>query len=687
MTRTTEHPPRPAVPPAPDWTGHDGSIKHEIRLPWRYFMYLFVPLALTILVIAWIYIDMDRVARREAIMARETARVNREAQVMAAVFAGRAADAAFLAARMAEDLKSAPDINVRQATALLSSFAATHRGFLQVRLLDANGRELIRFDNAPGDSDGPAPTPPEALQDKSETAYYKASRTIPSDSVHISRLDLNVEHGRIEEPYKPVLRFSSPVRRPDGALAGIIVLNLDAAIPLDRLRQSWFAALGRPLMANDRGFWLLGPSPDEEWGFQIEARQGRGVAASWPGVWPTILDAERGQFLHDGDLYTFDTVQASAWGESRSAIGVAPEEHWKIVARVGAALLAPPLGATFLAMTGGLLALLAGLCWLYAAARARRDMARSELAASEERFRAMNEASRDALIVVDDQGMVVFWNQAATSMFGRSREEVLGRPLHEFVVPSEELPKARQGLPTFAREGRGPVVGTISERTATRRDGTLFPIELSVAAFRHGDRWWAVGAVRDISARKEAEEQLRRLATTDGLTGLLNRRRFLELGQAEMERAARFGHPVGCVMFDVDHFKTINDRHGHDVGDAALAALAATALETLRGVDILGRLGGEEFAAILPETELDAAVAAAERLRLAVAAMRFSPDKGGLSMTISLGVAVRQDGREGLDALLKRADEALYRAKASGRDRVERQQAGSLLPRQAPSAP
>jgi len=292
------------------------------------------------------------------------------------------------------------------------------------------------------------------------------------------------------------------------------------------------------------------------------------------------------------------------------------------------------------------------------------------LAESEEKVRAMSEASQDGMVMIDDQGRVAFWNRAAERIFGHSRQEMLGQKLHSVVAMEEDAGKAREGFPDFSRTGAGAVVGVLTERNARRKDGSIFPAELSVAAFRLQDRWWAVGTVRDITERKRAEELLLELATTDGLTGLTNRRHFLERGRAELERARRTGHPVSCIMFDVDHFKKVNDTYGHDAGDAVLKTLARTARETLRGMDVLGRIGGEEFAAILPETDLEAALHAAERLRLAVASMNVEHDGRPLPVTVSLGVALSSGPDESLDDLLRRADQALYRAKQGGRNRV-----------------
>jgi two-component system cell cycle response regulator len=161
------------------------------------------------------------------------------------------------------------------------------------------------------------------------------------------------------------------------------------------------------------------------------------------------------------------------------------------------------------------------------------------------------------------------------------------------------------------------------------------------------------------------QRQLIRLATTDPLTGALNRRAFFETGHQMCEVAAA-GEPLAAIMFDVDHFKRINDEHGHDIGDVALRQVVSTAGGQFA---VLGRLGGEEFAVLLAGTDVAVAVTAAEALRTRIAALQIATPKGALSFTSSFGVA-EWVGGDTIDSLLKRADTALYQAKHSGRNRV-----------------
>lgn len=187
----------------------------------------------------------------------------------------------------------------------------------------------------------------------------------------------------------------------------------------------------------------------------------------------------------------------------------------------------------------------------------------------------------------------------------------------------------------------------------------------------------------DLAGRlAEVNKRLKEMAIRDELTGLYNRRHFMEHARAEFMRHKRYGSSLSLLMIDADHFKTINDNYGHSVGDLTLAALAEIGRRQLREVDIFARIGGEEFAILLPETALEDAVVVAERIRASVEFSSLREDGGralrsdlganqGLRFTVSIGVACTNAQLEDVDSLLKMADRALYAAKNAGRNRVE----------------
>lgn len=174
----------------------------------------------------------------------------------------------------------------------------------------------------------------------------------------------------------------------------------------------------------------------------------------------------------------------------------------------------------------------------------------------------------------------------------------------------------------------------------------------------------------EVKSRQRLQQQAMILARTDSLTGIANRRHFMAASEEELKRASRYGGPLTAMILDIDHFKAINDTYGHAVGDLALTAVADTCKAVLRSPDLLGRIGGEEFAMLLPQTGIEGASVLAERLRQAIADIRLDRLAQPLNLTATIGVATWLGESDSLDDLLLRADRMLYRGKAQGRNRI-----------------
>ncbi|MGM0593947.1 MAG: diguanylate cyclase, partial [Pseudomonadota bacterium] len=220
---------------------------------------------------------------------------------------------------------------------------------------------------------------------------------------------------------------------------------------------------------------------------------------------------------------------------------------------------------------------------------------------------------------------------------------------------------------TAGREWRGELFNR-------RKDGEFYWENCCIAPItdEEGGITHFVAVKEDMTERKRLEEELRRLATTDSLTGVANRRHFISITADEVTRCTRQAHPLSFLMVDVDHFKSVNDTYGHGIGDDALKRLAQTLTESMRPHDTVGRLGGEEFAIVLPEADAEEALAVAERLRQAVSEIVLDTDKGPLQFTCSIGAATYGAQDDGIESLMNRADDALYAAKTGGRNRVVR---------------
>ncbi len=272
--------------------------------------------------------------------------------------------------------------------------------------------------------------------------------------------------------------------------------------------------------------------------------------------------------------------------------------------------------------------------------------------------------------LLDIDGVVQEVNKAPLDRAGYRREDVIGQYFYDAPWWNYDDTVREQLIAAINAAKQG-----ITSRydVVVKMGEDLVPIDFLIAPVLDstGSIVGLLPTAVDITERKLLEEELQRQARLDYLTGLPNRRSFMDRGEAELSRASRYDKPLSILMLDIDHFKQINDTYGHQAGDIVLKSLAMTIQEVLRNVDIIGRLGGEEFAAVLPETGIEKAAEVAERLREVIAAGEVTLRDGAhIHFTASIGLAAYIDKASNIDMLLNEADKALYRAKQSGRNRI-----------------
>jgi len=271
-----------------------------------------------------------------------------------------------------------------------------------------------------------------------------------------------------------------------------------------------------------------------------------------------------------------------------------------------------------------------------------------------------------ALVAPDGTWLKV--NNALCSIVGYSQQELLSKTFQDITHPddlNEDLRLVHQLLD-------GEIDTYQMEKRYFHRDGRVIHILLSVSLVRRPDGTprFFVSQIQDVTRQKALEEELARLAREDELTKVFNRRYFREFATREVIRGGRFREPQALLMIDIDHFKRINDTYGHDIGDVVLCAMARECGRSLRSVDVFGRLGGEEFAALLLSTDLEIARMLAERLRKRIEDLVVEAAGHSIRFTVSIGLVAFTETNLSLDALLKKADEALYEAKDTGRNKV-----------------
>lgn len=268
------------------------------------------------------------------------------------------------------------------------------------------------------------------------------------------------------------------------------------------------------------------------------------------------------------------------------------------------------------------------------------------------------DAIRDGVIVIDTKSRFVDANRAAKKVF----------PFLENMRPGNEAAALFDTIPLKQAEQGKPLELSLLIDQSVRH----FKIDSTEIENGRGERIGTAVIVADTTEATELLSKLAKLATTDELTGADNRRRFFELAEREMEIARRNNRPISFAMFDLDHFKNINDQYGHPAGDAALKNVCDLCRSVLRSSDILCRYGGEEFVILFEEATPAEAAEIAERLRSKIEASRITFDETTFAVTASFGIAGSEAGpTETLSDYLKKIDEAMYRAKNAGRNRVE----------------
>jgi len=287
-----------------------------------------------------------------------------------------------------------------------------------------------------------------------------------------------------------------------------------------------------------------------------------------------------------------------------------------------------------------------------------------------ERYGAVVEAAYDGIITIDEAQNVNMINAAAKYIFGITEEEIIGQSL-EKIMPKSFRMKHKDYVNSFKDSvvKSRPMQRRASVR-GVRKDGTEFPIEVTISKIKVNGRTEMTAVVRDISERAKLMEELSKAAKEDALTGVYNRRHFTELLMSEIERCRRFQKSITLVMLDLDHFKRVNDVHGHDAGDYVLIKLSNFINDSIRKVDVFCRWGGEEFMVLLTETSLEDGIIWSNKMLKKIEDYTMKFDDKEIKVTCSFGIVNRRYDSIEMNQLLKDVDKQLYKAKKMGRNTI-----------------
>jgi len=475
--------------------------------------------------------------------------------------------------------------------------------------------------------------------------HFRIHREHDTDELYISKPVL----GRVSHTWQ--IPMTRRISKPDGSFGGVVVLSVDPSYLTDFYQKAELGEQGLVM--------LVGLD-----GTARARRVGRVVSFGNDMSQSALIKAHRGEPA--GSFFDEGYVEGVARHVSYRtlseyplivAVGTSEDEVLAEARRhrargYGAAILITAVITLF--------------CALLLVAMSRRRRASAALAMTETRFRATFEQAAIGIAHIALDGRYVAVNRKFCDMLGRTPEQLIGTPAGGMERDGEDGPRmaallagkieAHAAEQKYEREGK-----------VTWGNSTVTLVRDAAGAPMHFLR-----VIEDITERKRLEANLTELASTDMLTGLPNRRHFVLRLEEEHARLQRFDTQYAALLLlDLDYFKRINDTYGHATGDAVLRHFAALLRTGIRKIDVAARVGGEEFAIILPGATRTAALELAERLRRKVAETPAMHDGASIAFTVSIGIAVmdRADAQAGV--ALVRADTALYRAKQSGRDRVE----------------
>jgi PAS domain S-box-containing protein len=397
-----------------------------------------------------------------------------------------------------------------------AAFVGHKKIYDQIRYIDVNGQEIVRVDL---ESTGPVIVPDAELQNKMSRYYVQEGLNLSQDQVHVSSFDLNVENDAIEQPIKPMIRLSAPVFDSDGQLKGIVVLNYLGANLLDLVDVLGDQSTEQIWLLNANGYWLLGPSREDEWTFMYPDRQNHSFASVHPEAWNAMRAAElSGQFMAGGDLFSFrkvGTTDRTPSSESEETVvsSAAAAGDWYLVTRVSGAILAEQrnrLAWTFALPTIALLALLFLVALVIARFDTHRRRAEDRLRMSEARARGLLESAPDAVIIADSNGRILQVNAGTEDLFGHSRDRLVGQPV-ELLIPERFRANHIGYRNSYMRAPRTRSMGAGADLFGLHADGTEIPVDISLGSVQIDSSNHVVVSIRDASERHARVQEIKDL--------------------------------------------------------------------------------------------------------------------------------------------------------------------------------
>jgi PAS domain S-box-containing protein len=386
----------------------------------------------------------------------------------------------------------------------------------QIRFLDKTGMEIIRVNYKDKKS---YTVQKDELQSKADRDYFKKAIALNKDEIYISPFELNIEKGKIEEPRKPIIRFGTPLFSSSGQRKGVLFFNYLGGRLLEKFSETGKTPDDKCVLLNSDGYWLKSDNPEDEFGFMYEGKKDRTFGNDYPDEWERILKSDSGQFYTAKGLFTFTKVypflEPSEHGLNLNLTKLNKDYHWIIVSQFSLSALNAvsfKIFSKLIKVFAGLAIILAVGVLFFVRVSISRRQAEVAFKESERKIRAITDSAQDAIIMIDNNGDISYWNDAALKIFGYSKEEVIKRKIHELIIPERYRDEHVKAFERFRLTGKGPVIGRTLELVAIRKCGDEFPVEIAISTVNIKGKWSAIGIVRDITKRKLSEESLRNIA-------------------------------------------------------------------------------------------------------------------------------------------------------------------------------
>lgn len=549
------------------------------------------------------------------------------------------------------------------ATRDIAAFAEQMGRYDQVRWLDREGMERLRIEYR----DGELRILPEAqLQDKSKRYYFTEGMALDIGSVYLSPLDLNIEHNRIERPYRPMLRVATPTVGEGGRPDGLLVFNYQASQLLQNFAASRQSRDTEIYLLNSEGYWLYNRDSERQWGFMFGLD--KRFQNEHPDVWQAMQQQEYGTLEKPEGRFVFARMRPQAYANKHVVMGSTQKHQraWFVVSFYPVTSQMQHYRENAISY-GTLAAAVVLVLALVSALLARTTCEKHQLQDRLALHAKVMATATNGVMITDTESRILDVNDAFTSLTGYRREEVLGRT--PAILSSGRHDASFYGEMWRRIKETGFWEGEIWNR---HKSGELFPEWLSISAVRDhlGRITHYIAIFSLLSEQKSTEKRLRQLANSDTLTGLLNRNLLYDRAGQAMAQSRRSNTRTAFLFLDLDGFKPINDALGHAAGDTVLKTVATRLSGSVRESDTVARYGGDEFVVLLSGLRVQSEAQEVAQKILQRIAEPMLIDGNEVRVGCSIGISFFPDDGDSVEVLLKHADQAMYQAKARGKGNV-----------------